>query len=180
MKQKPRSWTMHCICAVLPLFLLTACGTPGAGPDQPDGTDARQGPTAQDLYDGSPPAATQAGAHRSKSVLDIFLDPGTGADTTHYHLECVDGRAVSSSTHPEAGAACTDLVRLGSDFLTREPDPDLYCTQQYGGPQTARVRGVVDNEAVDATFSMRDGCEISRWKEAGSLLAWGASSKKQD
>jgi hypothetical protein len=37
------------------------------------------------------------------------------------------------------------------------------CTQIYGGPQTARVRGRVDGREVDGRFARNNGCEIHRW-----------------
>ncbi|MFP5311915.1 MAG: serine protease inhibitor, partial [Actinomycetes bacterium] len=51
------------------------------------------------------------------------------------------------------------------------------CTQQYGGPQTAAVTGVVDGVAVDSTFARTNGCEISAWNAAKDVLgsAGGAS-----
>jgi hypothetical protein len=44
------------------------------------------------------------------------------------------------------------------------------CTQQYGGPETATVKGTLEGKPVDARFSRTDGCEISRWNEASKLL----------
>jgi hypothetical protein len=51
------------------------------------------------------------------------------------------------------------------------PVPDsAVCTQTYGGPATARVTGTLDGEHVDARFSLRDGCQISRWERLAWLL----------
>lgn len=46
----------------------------------------------------------------------------------------------------------------------------MVCTQEYGGPQTAIVTGVVDGVPVDISFSLRYGCEISQWNAAESIL----------
>jgi hypothetical protein len=52
-----------------------------------------------------------------------------------------------------------------------EPTPgDIACTEQYGGPETATVKGTLRGETIDATFSRTNGCEISRWNAAADLL----------
>ena len=52
------------------------------------------------------------------------------------------------------------------------PTPgDTACTQLFGGPETATIKGTIRGEAVDATFSRSDGCEIERWKRVEALLA---------
>jgi hypothetical protein len=47
---------------------------------------------------------------------------------------------------------------------------DTICTQIYGGPQRATVRGSVDGRAVDARFSRSNGCEIHRWDSVRFLF----------
>jgi hypothetical protein len=54
---------------------------------------------------------------------------------------------------------------------TFQPVPgNVACTQQYGGPETATVKGTLRGEAVDAKFSRVNGCEIARWDAAKELL----------
>ena len=38
------------------------------------------------------------------------------------------------------------------------------CTEQYGGPQTARVSGTWAGDPVDLTLARSDGCHISQWE----------------
>ena len=40
---------------------------------------------------------------------------------------------------------------------------DVACTEIYGGPQEADVRGTFRGRPVDAHFSRTNGCEIERW-----------------
>ena len=47
---------------------------------------------------------------------------------------------------------------------------DVMCTQEFGGAQTATVRGSVDGTTVNATFARNNGCEISRWDRLVVLL----------
>lgn len=61
-------------------------------------------------------------------------------------------------------------ARTHSAFLATPPSPRRICTQIYGGPQTARVRGTVGDTRIDRRFSRRNGCEISDWSRVGPLL----------
>lgn len=44
------------------------------------------------------------------------------------------------------------------------------CTQQFGGPETATVRGTFDGERIDARFTRANGCEIARWERVSAVL----------
>ena len=70
---------------------------------------------------------------------------------------------------PEDSAACRAAADVPAAAF--EPTPgDVACTQQYGGPQTATVKGTLRGERLDATFSRVNGCEIARWEDAAPLL----------
>jgi hypothetical protein len=43
-------------------------------------------------------------------------------------------------------------------------DPERACTQQYGGPEKARVTGTLDGEPVDVTIDRADGCGIAAYQ----------------
>ena len=47
---------------------------------------------------------------------------------------------------------------------------DQTCTQVYGGPEAATLRGTWQGEPVDALFSRQNGCEIARWDAVADLL----------
>jgi hypothetical protein len=65
---------------------------------------------------------------------------------------------------------CAAVAELDPEVL--EPVPgNKACTQQYGGPETATVKGTLRGEAVDAKFSRVNGCEIARWNAAKDLFA---------
>jgi uncharacterized protein YceK len=61
-----------------------------------------------------------------------------------------------------AGVSAADLKPTGGDIA---------CTQIYGGPEEATIKGTIRGETVDATFKRTDGCEISRWDRVKALLA---------
>jgi hypothetical protein len=69
-----------------------------------------------------------------------------------------------------AGSArCRGLAGLQPDQF--EPVPrDVACTQIYGGPATASVRGELRGKTVDARFDRTDGCQIERWERNRVLL----------
>jgi hypothetical protein len=59
----------------------------------------------------------------------------------------------------------------GLDPKVFEPTPgNVACTQQYGGPETATVKGTFKGEPVETKFSRQNGCEIARWQDAMPLL----------
>jgi hypothetical protein len=47
---------------------------------------------------------------------------------------------------------------------------DSVCTQIFGGPNVALVRGTFEGRRIWTYFRLRDGCEISRWKRVVPLL----------
>jgi hypothetical protein len=57
--------------------------------------------------------------------------------------------------------ACKRLLSLRSPF--RAVPRRAVCTQIYGGPQVAEVRGSLRGKAIVSTFKRTDGCEIQRW-----------------
>lgn len=107
------------------------------------------------------------GTTTSGNVLEVSVtDTGT---TTTWTLICDP----ASGTHPDPAAACAALEKH-PDAL----DPvasDAVCTMQYAGDETATLRGSWQGETVDATFSLKDGCEISRWTSLVPLLPLGAA-----
>lgn len=91
----------------------------------------------------------------------------TRADGT-YELKCDP----AGGTHPEAKSACARLDEIAAenkDPFTPVPEGQM-CTMQMGGPATARVTGTWHGRSVDATFSRKNGCEISRWQNLVPVL----------
>ncbi|MER6616886.1 SSI family serine proteinase inhibitor [Streptomyces xantholiticus] len=95
---------------------------------------------------------------------------GTGNTRTdgRYELEC----RPAGGTHPSAESACRrleELAREQRDPFAPVPQTRM-CTQQFGGPATARVTGTWHGRQVDATFNRSNGCEISRWRTLQPVL----------
>jgi hypothetical protein len=116
-----------------------------------------------------PPAGPGAG----NAELAIMVKPTPAGPSVNYTLVCRDGVPTAESKHPKPEAACAAL-KNNAALLSPAPKPTAQvCTQQYGGPQTATVTGIVDYTPVDVTFARTDGCEIAAWNAAQDVL--GAS-----
>jgi hypothetical protein len=90
--------------------------------------------------------------------LTIVFSPGDGGAVERSTLHC-----------PSAAASCTKLAKLPADWYAPVPE-DAACTQVFGGPQSARVRGTYRGRRIWVTFSRRNGCEIARWNRAAVLF----------
>ncbi|MCM2391402.1 SSI family serine proteinase inhibitor [Streptomyces albipurpureus] len=98
----------------------------------------------------------------------VVSETGNTRADGRYELKCDP----AGGTHPAAERACTRLDELGqdgSDPFAPVPEGQM-CTQQSGGPATARVTGTWRGNPVDAVFSRTDGCEISRWRTMEPVL----------
>lgn len=139
------------LLALVSLTVLTACGT-GSGEDAASGDPAGSG-SAGDIA-------------QADDDLQVTLDPGDGSPVQEWTLSCRD---TPEGSHPDAGAACAHLHGMQDPFTPLAAD--VVCTEQYGGPETARVIGRWDGEQVDLDLSRSDGCRIAQWDALGPLLA---------
>lgn len=140
-----------------------ASATPNPGNPSSDSASESNSPTAE---------VTQKSIN---AVLTILIRQNAESAPQHYTLECVDGVPGPASTLPNAESACTVLADVGKKVFFTPPDPDRLCTQQYGGPQTATITGTLDDNDVNSAFSLKDGCEISRWNALEPLLGKGGA-----
>lgn len=115
------------------------------------------------------PLPLLSAADRPDKLTVTVAETGNARTDGRYELEC--GQR-ASGTHPSAQGACDrleQLAREGKDPFAPVPK-DQMCTQQSGGPATARVTGTWQGRRVDATFSRENGCEISRWHTMEPVL----------
>ncbi|GAB3536634.1 hypothetical protein GCM10027403_18010 [Arthrobacter tecti] len=172
--------------------LLAGCGSPGSNPGADltpaptDSTDSSTEPTdPAESASGSPtdsesamptdspkpsPTLPSDPAAVGTAMLNISIKQNPDSEATQYVLECTPDGVGEATTLPNPEAACAAVKELGAAFFTAKPDPNRMCTQQYGGPQTATVKGTVDGKRVSASFSATDGCEIGRWNALESIL----------
>lgn len=100
--------------------------------------------------------------------LVVEQDLGDGSAASRWTLSCGSDAAADGGDHPDAAAACAHLRGLDAPFAPL-PD-DRFCTEVYGGPQTARVTGTWRGDDVDLRLSREDGCAIAQWDALGPLL----------
>jgi hypothetical protein len=96
--------------------------------------------------------------------LTITVVPDEGAQANVMTLTCDP----PGGDHPDAEAACDSIEQAGGADAFRPFSDEAACTMIYGGPQTAAITGTYRGDDVDAEFSRRNGCEISRWDALGT------------
>jgi hypothetical protein len=109
--------------------------------------------------------ASQAGGPTGKLAnltITVDRDGAKGAQKPLVlDLDCAkptDSQACGAA----AGVSAADL---------RPTAADVACTEIYGGPEEATIKGTIRGEDVDATFTRTNGCEIARWDRVKALLA---------
>lgn len=117
-------------------------------------------------------ALAACGTHASKrsatfqANLRITVWPRGKAGTSVKLTLVCPSRSYAPAGTP---AVCAKLSRVDSSVFAPVP-AGTACTEIYGGPQLASVRGTLDGSAIDARFNRSDGCEIERWQTLGFLL----------
>jgi hypothetical protein len=134
------------VVTVLLVLGLAGCASPAGGADA-----------------GRPSAAPSSSAGEDELLL--VLDRGDGTEPERYTLSCAGS---PDGDHPDPAGACTHLASLAEPFAALPAD--RVCTEQYGGPQTARVTGRWQGADVDLELARTDGCHIAQWESLGPFL----------
>ena len=97
-----------------------------------------------------------------KSRLELSVQADENAKARTGTLTCPGEKA-------KARDICAALDVVAPQVF--EPVPvDQPCTAIYGGPRKATVSGTYEDEAVSATFTQENGCEIARWNQIEPVL----------
>ncbi|MBA3262864.1 MAG: hypothetical protein H0T69_10445 [Thermoleophilaceae bacterium] len=112
--------------------------------------------------DAAEPSGSGGGEPAAKLTVTVRPD-GPDGPARRRTIEC----ARLGPNAPES--ACRRLAGLTADQLAPVP-AGTACTQIYGGPAVAQVRGELRGKPVDARFELTDGCEIERWDRNRVLL----------
>ena len=118
-----------------------------------------------DGSDGSVSPAPSASVPAEGTSLTIVATAAEDAVPKTYTLTCDP----AGGDHPQAQEACDAVAKAGADVFDPVPG-DQACTEIYGGPQVATVKGTFDGRAIDASFSRTNGCEIDRWERLGTTF----------
>ena len=111
----------------------------------------------------SAPGADDA-APATALALTVWPEGQDSGRAESWTLECDP----AGGTHPSPDAACS-LLADNADLLEPLPD-DVMCTQQFGGPEQASIRGTFQGREVDLRYSRANGCEIARWDRLASVF----------
>ena len=116
---------------------------------------------------------TEASDSRTTALtITYWPDEGAPATSVRWTLRCNP----LGGTLPTRKAACRRLARLTPAGLAPVPR-DAVCTEIYGGPQRAVVKGTLGGQRIWASFRRRNGCEIDRWQRFSPwLLPSGGTS----
>jgi len=108
-----------------------------------------------------------SGASASSTSLRIaFWEDGTATKPDAvWTLRC----RPAGGTLSRPARACQKLAAGGSSLFA-PISPKVVCTEIYGGPQRARVTGLLDGRRIWATFSRSNGCHIARWARVSPWL----------
>jgi LysM repeat protein len=105
----------------------------------------------------------------------LTIDTNTGSVTsvlvpTEATLRC-DRAARGTGFLARASKPACALVRDGTvaDVAAQQRKARL-CSEEYGGPQRARIRGTVGRQRITITLDRSDGCGIADWNRLLALL----------
>ncbi|WFR84473.1 serine protease inhibitor [Arthrobacter sp. Y-9] len=165
------------LTAVASLIALSAC-TPSATPS-PDTTtpgatgsrSASSSPSPSRLPT-TPPATSDHPAPDASATADLTITvlAKPGAKPTETRLLCTGKTAKPEATVPIADEACALVEAHPAYLFPTAKNTAQACTEQYGGPATATIKGTVRGKTVDLSLSRTDGCKISQWSTLGPLL----------
>jgi hypothetical protein len=120
------------------------------------------------------PEPGRGAAAAARVSLTVTYSNGAGGRRVA-HLRCGRRARADGYLHPVRVRACRH-ARRNAAFLAARAPGDRQCTQIYGGPQTALVKGTIGSRRVSRRFTRRDGCEIADWDRAGPLLPKGSAA----
>lgn len=119
---------------------------------------------------------TAGGGGEVDAAISLSIDvTADGQPLRSATLSCGNTTAEGTDflADPQAAVAACDLLQTNPDASTRlveGPNPDLLCTEIYGGPEVATVTGEIQGQPVDTTIDRTDGCGIAAWDTLAPLL----------
>jgi hypothetical protein len=117
---------------------------------------------------GATAASSAAAASASTELRIAYWENGSKAGAARtWTLRC-DPAGGTLGTLARERDACRRLAALRRPFAP--PDPELACTQQYGGPDQARITGTYQGRRVWVRLGLTDGCQIARFKRLAFLV----------
>jgi hypothetical protein len=159
---------------VMVVLVAAAFGLAACGGDQPDVEAGSETTTTTTIAE----STTTIGAVPVTGAIDLTVTVvSEGAPLRDATITCAPEAETPTGTgylaEASAAQAACDLLRTNPwavTLLVNGRDPGLMCTQQYGGPEEATVKGTIDGQRVNASINRRDGCGIAEWNLLTPLL----------
>jgi hypothetical protein len=159
---------------ILTALTLTGCKDQGTATSRPSDHTS---PPAQSTTPGSqaPAPVSQtpiplpggSGSSTTKLTITVLMSPTAHAITRTLTCDPPGG------TVPDPAGTCAALTKVaaakGGDPFAPTPTGQM-CTQIFGGPQTATVKGTWKGRKIDTTFGRKNGCETKRWNDLAALF----------
>jgi LysM repeat protein len=109
-------------------------------------------------------ASTELTIERQTGSPSTVLQPSTAT------LRCGRTAAGTGFLRDAAKPACGLVGRGAVQKVAAAQRNPGFCTQVYGGPQTARITGTIHDRRVDVTVNRTDGCGTADWRSLAELL----------
>jgi len=100
----------------------------------------------------------------TRLVITVYPQGTSHPGASQYRLACGPARG----TVPYATRACRLLGKLRNPFAA--VPAGTICSSLALGPQEARVTGTVSGHRVNAKLTVRDSCEIERWRRLRAVV----------
>ena len=115
--------------------------------------------------------AVPSGAASAQLTIEARTGTATSVLRVSGATLACDGTADATGFLRNAGrAACTATSDgVVGKVVAAQRRPRI-CTEEYGGPQTARITGTVDGKRVTVRVARSDGCGIADWEALRPLL----------
>ncbi len=172
------------VVLIVTIVVASACGSDnttidaGADPDFDPGDDSTTDPgdadqPAPDGQDADVDEPLGAGPYPIADLQIMVKPDGADGVVLAYRLACLgDTATLTGDTAPNsAESMCLALNddAIGTRLIAGVPG-DRLCTEIYGGPQVAEIKGTLDGESVDTTIDRTNGCGIDDWDRLLSIL----------
>jgi hypothetical protein len=98
-------------------------------------------------------------------TITYWADEQSPTSFTRWTLRCNPGGGTLSNRK----RACAKLSTMTLGTFAPVPK-NVLCTEIYGGPQKAVVKGTIGARRIWSSFRRRNGCEIERWNRFSPWL----------
>ena len=132
-------------------MLLTVAG---CGDEQGNGNSAGAPSGSTSVQPSGTPADT----------LTVQVKASKQAPAKTWKLTCEP----TGGDHPKAADACAALTKAKDPF--KPISKQQMCTQIYGGPEVATVKGTWQGKEINTNFTRDNGCDLNRWTQVAPLF----------